>query len=453
MRSFLAGLTLVLSVAASAMAGARGEVVAMGFENRYRPDCWTPLLIQLNNDASTAANYMVQVHQLDIDKDTVVYTRVVTLNANAKQQKFWAYFVPQPVGPGPNDLGLPSSAKELGEQLKVYLYDEAGKAPIATLPITFGAGSVDPPRITSAHGHGRKFVLCVLGEEDKVTWSEYESSIGLMEDVQFVPVTTEALPESVLGYQGVDAIIWLGGNTKAASAGGSPAVEAVRQYVKQGGQLVVCQPAVREHIVDFVDAGMLPVVAKQGPSWLDSFRGRARPNLQPLVTIAQADSKQLNDMPVLERYRNWDRIAKSGRTFEMFQAAPTPDAVVDAWIDWNDDQMPGDPAPAAPSAGAPSTRPASAERSPYIARKMYGLGTVTWVAHNLGDPSLMFNQARGRPAQARGRDAFDRWLAIHLGSSDGMAKRYPHPGRPAQGGPGRRAEARHLYDVRPRRRG
>jgi hypothetical protein len=58
--------------------------------------------------------------------------------------------------------------------------------------------------------------------------------------------------------------------------------------------------------------------------------------------------------------------------FRFARAEPRKGAIVDTWIDWN--------------TSTASTAPV--DRTPYIVRAGYGLGSVTWVAHDLGDPSI-----------------------------------------------------------------
>ena len=145
MRSFQAGLILfsvaVLSLNSGAMGQATGQVLGIGFDNYFRPDCWLPLRVQLHSDSNDIKRYTIQVHQQDLDKDTVVYSRHVVLNPKPAITDYFVYFIPQPT-----DNGLPEGdPKALAEVLKVYLYDESGKSLITTLPITFGASNIDPP--------------------------------------------------------------------------------------------------------------------------------------------------------------------------------------------------------------------------------------------------------------------------------------------------------------------
>src|SRR5215218_4427601 len=103
MRSFPAGLfflLLALSAAAprSTFGQASGFVESMGFDRAYRPDAWVPMVVNLKSTLGEPAEYIIQVVQPDMDGDKVLYSRLVTLNANAANEKYWVYFRPQPSG-------------------------------------------------------------------------------------------------------------------------------------------------------------------------------------------------------------------------------------------------------------------------------------------------------------------------------------------------------------------
>ena len=255
MRSSLAGLILfsvaVLSLTSGAMGQATGQVLGIGFNNTFRPDCWAPLRVQLHSDSNDVKTYMIQVHQQDLDKDTVVYTRRVVLNPKPAITDYFVYFIPQPTKVD-GVMGLPEGdPKALGEVLKVYLYDESGKTLITTLPITFGANSIDPATGNGPRGRGQKLIVAVTGDHDRPSWGEYRA-LGLQEGVEFVNVTADELPDNVLGYQAVDGIVWFDAQAREVAQGGSGAFKAMQEWVQQGGQLVVCQPG------DVEDRGKSP---------------------------------------------------------------------------------------------------------------------------------------------------------------------------------------------------
>ena len=109
--------------------------------------------------------------------------------------------------------------------LRVELYDKTGRNFITRLPVTFSANNLDPFGDVGpySHGRGHKLVLCVL-EQDKPAWQEYADpalpngtgAAGLMEDVLFMPVGTRDLPDSVLGYEMVDSVLWLDANARTS---------------------------------------------------------------------------------------------------------------------------------------------------------------------------------------------------------------------------------------------
>ena len=105
MRSILAGL-LILTLSTAAMGQVTGFVESIGYENYYRPECWTPILVNLTSQISDPENYQLQVWQEDMDRDRVVYTKDITLSPHV-QDKFQLYFLPRPT-----DGGLPQQPAE-----------------------------------------------------------------------------------------------------------------------------------------------------------------------------------------------------------------------------------------------------------------------------------------------------------------------------------------------------
>src|SRR6266851_4431425 len=125
MRLFLAGLFLLLMMPALAFAQAKGEVESLGFANSYRPDCWTPMVVRLHPETNEAGTYLIQVWQHDLDGDRPIYSRQITLNGfdQAHDQRFWMYFLPQPIDRGLADTTL----KDLQHDLQVFLCMTSGK--------------------------------------------------------------------------------------------------------------------------------------------------------------------------------------------------------------------------------------------------------------------------------------------------------------------------------------
>ncbi|MDB5297069.1 MAG: hypothetical protein JWO31_3052 [Phycisphaerales bacterium] len=350
---------IVLFSSSVALAQATGYVRELGFAGNYRPDCHVPLLVHLDSTTSAPAEYQLQVHQQDLDQDTVVYTRTVTLGPQA-HENFWVYFQPQPT-----EGGLPGQgqAAQLGDVLKVHLYDKGGKTHVAALPVQAKAGNVDPGGSGVSGDRGVKVVLVVL-EQGSFHAQEYAGAQGVMEDVLFVPVRTDALPDSAVGYEGLDAILWL--DAKVSAIRNTPQFSALQQWVRQGGQLAVCQPSDRNQLDALADADMLPVVARVGPAADAAWAIQVRTKLDLAHLIGVVQEQAIGFKP--DAWRAVEKAQPGG--FEVAYAGARPDAMVDAWVDW-------------PAEG---DRPAG--RSPLVARRAYGLGAVSWVAQDLGSGAL-----------------------------------------------------------------
>ena len=106
MRRLLAGL-LILLLSSSALADMKAEVESIGFNNIYRPDCWTPMVVRITPDKS--GTFQLQVFQEDLDGDEPIFTQEITLTGSeegstAAEQRFWMYFIPQPTHGGLLDV-------------------------------------------------------------------------------------------------------------------------------------------------------------------------------------------------------------------------------------------------------------------------------------------------------------------------------------------------------------
>ena len=166
--------------------------------------------------------------------------RDITLSAGAKED-YWVYFIPQPT-----DHGLPQSPADLQKVLKVYLStrpDANGRTkqlmrlPLAipmlnNLDLSYGEGF-------GAHARGTKLIVCVSEGSSQPLWQEYQHAVGTTEDPAMVRVGVADLPENVLGYDAVDAILWLSAKADKLEEAGSRRKEAIDQFIRNGGQLVV----------------------------------------------------------------------------------------------------------------------------------------------------------------------------------------------------------------------
>jgi hypothetical protein len=358
MRLFLVGMLLgVLQSAAGAQV--TGFVEGVGFDSNYRPNAWTPMLVNLTSQNEKPEDYQIQIVQQDLDKDNVTFSRDITLNAGV-QQTFWAYFVPQPT-----DHGLPQSMDELQKVLRVYLAtrpDASGHTKqLVQLPVRFTLNNLDAGGSVWDVQRGQKLVLWISDGSSRPgamnSQQLGQSLAGTMEDVAQVPLKPRDLPENVLGYDAVDTILWLNGNADDLDEGGARRKEAIAEFVQCGGQLVVCQPQ-QLHRIDAL-ADLLPVNIA-GMSLQD------RTSLDPLPKLAlPVGSKDLLQ-------DSWTALARRV-PFKFARAKAKDGAIVSDWIDWKGD---------------------GSDVTPFLVRQTVGLGSVTWVAADLGDPQLSLNAPR-----------------------------------------------------------
>lgn len=369
MRSYLAGLLFLLlglSPVALAQIDTRSSFVeSVGINRSYRTDAWVPAVVNLTSTLGEPAEYQIQVVQPDIDGDRVIYTRLITLNANAAGQRYWIYFRPQPTG-----LDAASPA-ELQRMLRVRLCTREGKE-LTILPLPSTTLVDLDPKTGFTVRKGRKTILAVTGGNSQPAFNEYIDAHGMSEDVEFLRVSPADLPESSIGYEMADAILWLDADAAELTRAGSRKLDAIGEWVRQGGQLVVCHPDETYRIAPF--APMLPVhlTGVDGKPVAEVVN---RDNPEPLHRIATAPIRQTasgdNNKQIADRWRFMPG------PFGVARAPLKSDALIEEFVDWTPEQGGG--------------------RTPYIARNAWGLGSVTWVAQNLGDRTLAGPNSSGWP--------------------------------------------------------
>ena len=376
MRRFLAGILSIFLLAAAPQAFARNEVESIGFGSLYRPNCYVPMLVNVSVEKS--GTYQIRVIQEDLDRDHEIFKQDVTLTGadegKGSDQKFWMYFIPQPTDGGLPDTSRQGNLKDLQQQLKVFLCDEKGKQ-LMQLPITqtilnvenAQAGPYTAPR-------GTRLVLAVSDGAAIPVWRDYQQAIGTLEDVVFVSVRSFDLPEDVRGYEMVDAIVWLAAPVPdPAKPSDEKRFRAIESYVRGGGHLVVCQPAQRDATLPLAD--LLPVEVKEVAP---------RADLEPLKTLATEHLQQTTAAQDLledpfssgkrRRRDDWSLIPQGQYMFA--RATPKPGAITVLPLKWKSDDS---------------------DNTPYLARIGYGQGCVSWVAHDLSDPTITNRAKSGWP--------------------------------------------------------
>ncbi len=339
-----------------------GQVLSIGFQNYYRPNSWTPMLVQIDPRGAESGAYQIRVRQLDLDRDQVAYTRDITLTAGTGQpQRFWMYFQPQAVARRDGGRGLPdaddgATVADLADALEVTLTRPDGEF-VARINLTATIRSLDPAGTTET---GRRLVLAVGGDGVLSEYGE-TTTLGLVERPQFIAVRASELPDNPIGFSAVDAIVWSGSTPplnetrvdEAASA------RAVRKWVRDGGRLVILQGANWQ-----VTQGWGELLPVRFPKMGEHQGIRQAPGLAVLAELISRGSSRRD-----QRRMTWaSRVRRVSDSFAVGYAQAKPDAVVVETYSWPEPDGPG--------------------QTPYLVRRGYGAGLVMWVAQDLSAPGI-----------------------------------------------------------------
>jgi len=349
--------TLFLS-AASAFAQVSGTVESIGFDGCIRPDTWTPMVVTVTPETGKADRYQIHVKLQDMDRDLPIYQREISVTGGVEGSnrtfRYRMYFMPPPTEGGLPDNSDPGAMKILQEQLRVSLHSSSGKW-ICDLPITGTVHNVDPRPGPWGVRRGSKLIAFVTDGRSRAIYRDSTSSdlLGVLEDVEMVTVHPGDLPESVLGYDAVDAVVWLDADPASIMGGDDDKYRALDTYVRRGGKLVICHPADWQKLLAM--DSLLPVTVEGVEEKKD---------LSPLLEMSRPPENLFSSfqIPPLELRVPFSVIPPP---YRFARAKAKPNAVVDEWIRWKADDV-----------------------SPYLVRAQTGLGEVIWVAQDLGDPSL-----------------------------------------------------------------
>lgn len=397
MQRLKVGIILLILLPVSAMGQVSGFVQSIGFENHIRPDSWASMLINLTPETSRSAEYEIHVRLQDMDRDQPIAVKKITLTGVAegsnRSQTFRMYFMPPPTDGGLPDATYTGSLAMLRERVKVSLHQDGNW--ICDLPIGQSVHNVDP----SSDGfvtknYGSKLIIAVSDNTSRAVWADPTTPLlGILEEVVMVNVSTRDLPESVLGYDSVDAVIWMDADPATLRMGGDEKLDALDTYVRRGGRLVISQPFDWQKIMGFND--LLPVTLL-GVEPKDNL-------LELRRLVAPRSSTELLDIATTEAP---EFGAVRPGPYRFARARAKPGTIVVSDITWK-----------------PQDGNTPADTSPYMVRMARGLGWVTWVAQDLGDESLprpragwvhawdkVFdwrNSPRPRPSQARDPENFE----------------------------------------------
>jgi hypothetical protein len=408
MRFTLAGILLlgVGCFTATAWAQADGQVESIGFNGYYRPNCWTPMKVRLTPKSGAGGMYKIGVMQEDLDRDKVLYSRPFTLTGNlegtggvAEPQRVWVYFKPQP-----RDI----EDYRPGDTIQVFLYENKdGGRQLVKINLPPGAKiqTVDTMFTGADWERGNKLVLIVASSQSK--WVDpYQRARGMGEDILMMRVTPNDLPGDAKGLEGVDAVVWLDADPAKAPEDSMSALEG---WVRDGGKLLVCQGADWQKTkASFLDR-MLPVDMEGTFDERDakSLRRLAGMPDYELVALQAAQLKAKPGSVPGDQMELLDPFTWGG--IQLIDPNLRKPVIIDPWEDLGDKHSPV--IKSTPRQGAIVNMWSVGDvDAPYVARWLYGLGQVAWVAQDFGDPALVSKQRLRRFGWAK---AWDRALDFH----------------------------------------
>ena len=373
MRFFLAGILHLLLVSL-VFAQATGDIESIGFDHAYRPGCWTPMVVRLTPTSGNAFKGKIAVYVEDGDHDVPIFTRPVSLTGNTENggeriQRFWMYFIP------PADLiNDGNSPIDVNRKLRIYLTnDDSPPKQIARLLVKDNIQEIDQWNASQS----TKLVLCIT-DQSRPLFNPYagnRSIIGIKEAVQPVILSIgnirNLLPESILGYDGVDAVAWFDADPAQLSNDQRTALE---QYIHHGGKMIVCQSG-KPNVWEMVHRGLGPLLP------VDVEKIIQQPDLIALKRIVagklpMAPSSRVDDI-------QWKDVGKGPYDFAI--ATPKPRTVV---VDTQGENGTG---------------------APWLVRGAVGSGSVSWVAQDLGE-QILTGRANIEGSTAANEDF--KWLYI-----------------------------------------
>lgn len=235
----------------------------LGLAGQARPGAWTAVRIDLDNRSSQAREVICRWVLKDADGDRVMAQRRVTLDA-LRAQPVWLY--------GPLPIDARQNDPWLIQVLDKNSTDELARAQV-------------PP--AKLHRPEVRLIGIAGGQDLGLTpFTQQATSHERIELVRGLSLTT--LPDRWYGLASIDSLIWsTGGGDPDDARVSSESQQALRQWVRRGGHLVIVLPAIGQTWTGSGLADLLPVKAKrmlhiQGtpPIWLGDVRAPKRVSIE-----------------------------------------------------------------------------------------------------------------------------------------------------------------------------
>lgn len=264
----------------------------VGIAGNLRPGTWAPMRIEVDNPATNNRVVFCRWLLEDTDGDTVIAQRRVTLNAQRKEP-VWLYGNP-PMTTTPNATWT------------VQVVDADSGRLLASQQV--GAQTTINPRVS---------VIGLLGTAD-MGLSPYTEELTHHEKIALVRSNLTDLPDRWFGLSLFNSIVWTGeGGDPNDALVTADMQQAVRQWVRRGGHLVIVVPTINEPWTPSALADILPVTESQirrvedyPPRIVGNPRGLSEPVKIPMNVF---DVTSADGIAVIARDRQSNPVIITGR--------------------------------------------------------------------------------------------------------------------------------------------
>ncbi len=270
----MAGIVLALAAVGSAAPGAVELTVQphdVGLLGNMRPGSWTPIRLTLESRLDRARAVVCQWVLPDADGDQVYAQRTVTLNPG-RRQRVWLY-------------GTPPASTRPSEGWLVRVVDEATAGELAQVVVSAPRWLNRLSRAVAVTG-ALPLGLQAYSQPPDSQWSEH--TVTHNETTRLIAGIEPAnLPDRWWGLSTLESLVWTPQGGDPAATGVTPQThDAIRQWVRRGGHLVVVLPAVGQTWTSSPLADLLPPVTMTTlhdalpPDWLGTPANRSELAMQ-----------------------------------------------------------------------------------------------------------------------------------------------------------------------------
>lgn len=210
----------------------------VGIAGNLRPGTWAPMRVEVDNPATNNRVVFCRWLLADADGDTVIAQRRVTLNAQRKES-IWLY-------------GNPPMTTNANATWTVQVVDAESGRLLASQEV--GAQSTLSPRVSA---------IGLMGTSP-LGLDPYTEELTHHEKIAIIRSTLTDLPDRWFGLSLFNSIVWTdeGGDPNDALVT-AEMQQAVRQWVRRGGHLVIVVPTINEPWTGSALADLLPVTDSQ----------------------------------------------------------------------------------------------------------------------------------------------------------------------------------------------